>query len=615
MGFLNLHIKSYYDSGEDDILNEFYIPVLKESVEYRRLAGFFSSTSLAVAARGIRGLLENDGKMKLVAGAIFSKEDIEAIKEGIERPEDVIKRVAIKDFDSIENELIRNHVCALGWMVANNRLEIRVAIVRDENGIPLDVQSILERGLFHQKVGILIDNEDYMISFSGSINETAKAWLENIEEIKVFRSWIEAEYVYFKSDYEKFERYWNGKTTRIEILEVPEAVKKRLIQMAPSNIETLNLDWRPKNKKDKKIKLRDYQLQAIENWVNLIGRGYPSPNRWFRWCTDRLKIKPMTKYILEQVKENGEVIILLGIRKSESNVRAQTMDKYEIEDFKLRKHAKIPGAYIYAPIEDWEEDEVWNYLLKVPSPWGDDNRNLIRFYRKGDTEIQFIIDESAPPSGSSRFGCWVCTVVERDRALEGSIEEGETWLKPLLEFRNWLKKIRDNPKYRESIRKSDRKKKLIADTLGREFTPSEHRGHKVLGPFTFETRHKILRRLLNLQEMVAGKGISLISPEEIKAIETIWIYEGDNISSIADIFEASSEGINQNKILMSNDEWFKKIEEICNRHGISAQLIKKLLIVEKDFSLLSRRAGIYERLEKVIEEHMMGDIIIESKEN
>ena len=340
-------------------------------------------------------------------------------------------------------------------------------------------------------------------------------------------------------------------------------------------------------------------------WVNLIGRGYPSPNRWFRWCTDRLKIKPMTKYILEQVKENGEVIILLGIRKSESSVRAQTMDKYEIENSKLRKHAKIPGAYIYAPIEDWGENEVWNYLLKVPSPWGEDNRGLTRFYRKGDTEIQFIIDESAPPSGSSRFGCWVCTVVERDRALEGSIEEGETWLKPLLEFRNWLKKIRDDPRYRESIRKNDRKKKIIADTLGREFTPTEHRGHKVLGPFTFETRHEILRRLLKLQEIVADKGISLISPEEIKAIETIWIYEGDSISSVADVLETVPK--KNGKILMSNEEWFKKIEEICNKNEIPVQLIEKLIIVENDFSSLSRRTGIYERLEKVIEEYVMSE--------
>ena len=85
-------------------------------------------------------------------------------------------------------------------------------------------------------------------------------------------------------------------------------------------------------------------------WVNLIGRGYPAPNKWFRWCTDRLKIKPATKYILNQVKQSGEVIILLGIRKSEGGIRVQTMKKYEIPNFKLRRHTTIFGAYIYAPI-------------------------------------------------------------------------------------------------------------------------------------------------------------------------------------------------------------------------------------------------------------------------
>ena len=343
-------------------------------------------------------------------------------------------------------------------------------------------------------------------------------------------------------------------------------------------------------------------------WVNLIGRGYPSPNRWFRWCTDRLKIKPMTRYILEQVKENGEVVILLGIRKSESEVRVQTMDKYEIKDFKLRKHATLPGAYIYAPIEDWEESDVWEYLLKVPSPWGENNKDLARFYRKGDSEIQFIIDETSPPSGSSRFGCWVCTVVERDRALEGSIEEGETWLKPLLEFRNWLKEIRDNPDYREDTRKSEKKKKIRAEILGREFKPSEHRGHKVLGPFTFEARHEIFRRLIKLQEKVANRGITLISPEEIKAIETIWIYEGDNIASIVDVLRLPGENYVNVPLSNNDDSHSGKLKEICDKHEIPMQLIERLLIVEKDLSSLSRRTGIYGRLEKVIEEYVIKEI-------
>ena len=344
-------------------------------------------------------------------------------------------------------------------------------------------------------------------------------------------------------------------------------------------------------------------------WVNLIGRGYPSPNRWFRWCTDRLKIKPMTKYIKEQVKENGEVIILLGIRKSEGGTRAQAMKRYEIENFRLRKHTTIQGAYIYAPIEDWKENEVWAYLLNVPSPWGENNENLTRLYRKGDNEIQFIIDESSPPSGGSRFGCWVCTVVERDRVLEGSIEEGETWLSPLLEFRNWLKEIRDKPSFREEVRRSEKKKKIIADTLGRKFTPIQHRGHMVLGPFTFDTRHEILRRLIKLQEKVANMDISLISPEEIKAIETIWIYEGDNITSIADVLKSSaSDNFNANVSSSDNNGYLDELKRICNKHSVPLQLIERLLVVEKDLSSLSRRAGIYNRLERVIEEHVTNEM-------
>lgn len=342
-------------------------------------------------------------------------------------------------------------------------------------------------------------------------------------------------------------------------------------------------------------------------WVNLIGRGYPSPNRWFRWCTDRLKIIPMTKYITEQVKENGEVIILLGIRKSEGGTRTQTMKKYEIEDFRLRKHTTIQGAYIYAPLENWEESDVWLYLLEVPSPWRENNKNLAKFYRKSDDEIQFIVDKNSLPSGGSRFGCWVCTVVEKDRSLEGFIEEGESWLEPLLKFRNWLKEIRNERAYREDTRKNDKKKKIVAKRLGRKYIPPEHRGHKILGPFTFETRHEILRRLIKLQEQVAIREISLISPEEVKAIETIWIYEGDNISSIADVFKFPKMSDFTVCDYSARNSVFDldQLSTICNKNRIPARLIEQLLIVEKDLSHLSRRNGIYDRLEKIIEEHVI----------
>jgi DNA sulfur modification protein DndC len=207
----------------------------------------------------------------------------------------------------------------------------------------------------------------------------------------------------------------------------------------------------------------------------------------------------------------------------------------------------------------------------------------------------------------------VCTVVDRDRAIEGSIEEGETWLKPLLEFRDWLLMIRDDSRYRESTRKTERKKEVIAKRLGREYIAPEHRGHKILGPFTFEIRHEILRRLIRLQEQVISKGITLISPEEIKAIETIWIYEGDSISSVADVLDypemnrfTADSALKRNNIL-----GLEQLAEICNKNGIPARLIEQLLIVEKDLSHLSRRIGIYDRLEMVIEEYVLNQIAVE----
>lgn len=345
-------------------------------------------------------------------------------------------------------------------------------------------------------------------------------------------------------------------------------------------------------------------------WVNLIGRGYPSPNRWFRWCTDRLKIKPTTRYILNQVKSNGEVIIVLGARKSESDNRAHTMGKYEIPDFRLKKHTEMTGAYVYTPIEDLDLDQVWNYLLDEPSPWGDNNFELKSLYKKADKEIDFMLDKKAPPSGGSRFGCWVCTVVERDRSLEGLIEDGETWLGQLLEFRNWLKLIRDDPSFRENMRKRDLKKKALAGKMGEDFSQSEHRGYKTLGPFTFDARHEILRRLVKLQEKVADKNISIISPEEIKAIEMLWIYEGDSISSVSDIINFHESDLNSSNMIQAKVLGNEILQDLCAENGISQNLIEQLLLVEKDLSSLSRRNGIYDRLEHVIQENILNSEII-----
>jgi superfamily II DNA or RNA helicase len=307
MSFAELGIKSSYDSDDNDILNDFYNPILANSVEYCRLAGFFTSSALAVAARGIRGLLKNDGKMKLVAGAVLKKEDIEAIRLGIEKPEEAIKRAAINDIDSIEDEFVRNHVMALGWLIAKQKLEIRIAIVEDKNGIPLDAESILRHGIFHQKVGIFTDVDGRKISFSGSVNETARAWSENIEEFKVFREWVGAERDHFLSDYKKFNKYWNRESKRVKILDVPHAIKERLIQMAPEDIEKLDLEkgYPSVSKKKEKITLYKHQKEAIESWVENGMKGI------FEMATGTGKTYAALGCVRELFKEKGKLATVI----------------------------------------------------------------------------------------------------------------------------------------------------------------------------------------------------------------------------------------------------------------------------------------------------------------
>ena len=272
MSFRDLDIKKFYDSDSDDILNKFYIPVLAETVKYKRLAGFFSSTSLAIAAKGIVGLIGNRGKMELVCSARLSRDDVHAIMESTRNPSEVIEKYIIKDIESLEkleNEFILDHVKALGWMIANGLLEIKVAILKDKKEMPLDREQVVQAGIFHQKVGVLYDKDGNVISFSGSDNESASAWIKNIEEFKVFFSWDEGTKNYLKADCNKFEKFWNGDGSRVEVIDIPQAVKNKLLEITPDHIEGLEkklLHYAGQERK-KELKLWAHQTEAIDKWL------------------------------------------------------------------------------------------------------------------------------------------------------------------------------------------------------------------------------------------------------------------------------------------------------------------------------------------------------------
>ena len=263
MAFIDLNLKQYYDSDNDDILEEFYIPVLSHAIDYYRLAGFFSSSSLYVAARGIDKLIQNEGKMKLITGAVLSKIDVKAIEEGIENPEEVIERSALNALDSLEDGIMKNHVEALSWLIAKEKLEIKIALIKNENGKILDSEAYFKKGIFHLKVGVFKDKDGNRISFSGSVNESATAWQENIEELKVFREWVEAENIHFQGDLNKFNKYWDNRSNRANVFDMPSAIKEKLIKIAPKNLEKISF-YSEEQKKKNIIKPWPHQEEAIK---------------------------------------------------------------------------------------------------------------------------------------------------------------------------------------------------------------------------------------------------------------------------------------------------------------------------------------------------------------
>ncbi|MHC3129893.1 MAG: DEAD/DEAH box helicase family protein [Candidatus Bathyarchaeota archaeon] len=325
MNLRKLSLKKAYDSDVDNVLLDFYVPALSASSNYFRLSGFFSSTSLAVASKGITGLIKNNGQIRLVTGAKFSKEDIDAIKNAYEDPEELLQKNFFSELDNLENEFIRDHVRALGWMIANKKLKIKIAFVVDSLGLPLQYNKALAKGIFHQKVGILEDSEGNKISFSGSDNETGFGWKNNIEEFKVFRSWVETEKQYFITDLSKFEKFWNGEAKRTKIIDIPVAIKERLIEISPSDIEELKLD-RWITRRTCPITFRGYQEEAISNWLNNKKRGI------FEMATGTGKTITALGCLIEAMgSSEKEVIVIASPFIHLSNQWEETIDKFGIK--------------------------------------------------------------------------------------------------------------------------------------------------------------------------------------------------------------------------------------------------------------------------------------------
>jgi len=350
---------------------------------------------------------------------------------------------------------------------------------------------------------------------------------------------------------------------------------------------------------------------ADRYWVNLIGRGYPAPRTKFRWCTSRLKINPSNSFIKKVVSDNGEAILVLGTRKAESAARRASIERYEGESTRAllsrNGSSQLDRCWVYTPIVDWTNDDVWQYLMQVKNPWGHNNKSLLGMYQgaTADGECPLVVDTSTPSCGDSRFGCYVCTLVDQDKSMQAMIrnDQEKEWMLPLSDFRNRFLDIKDDRRHRDFRRMNG---SLMV-----------FHGQLVHGPYLQEYRAVLLRELLRAQREARElappdlRNIELISFEELEEIRRIWVAEKhefeDELPRI--YWEATGEDYPSGALEEScplQPEDVALLREVCREHGdlhgTQFRMLRELLHIEETYRHASRRVGLYERLERAIKD-------------
>ena len=339
-------------------------------------------------------------------------------------------------------------------------------------------------------------------------------------------------------------------------------------------------------------------------WANLLGKGNPAPTQNFRWCTERMKIDPVSEFIIDKVTRFGEVIVVLGARRDESASRAQVMARHKIEGSTLSRHSSLPGALTYMPIEDWTFDDVWMYLLGAPAPWGGDHFELFSLYKDSSAgECPLVIDTNTPSCGNSRFGCWTCTVVTKDRAMEGLIESGETWLQDLKDFRNQLYEStipKNKEKYRNFKRRTGKvqyARKAIDDDSNTEVKT-------IPGPYWMKQRQAWLKELLTIEKKLKDEGreITLIHPEELYAIRREWMFDpnepdwADTLPKIyREVYGTDLDWADQDAGAFTQTD-ADLLKDLEGKHAVPYELAMKLIELELSMDGLSRRKGLYKSM-------------------
>ena len=423
--------------------------------------------------------------------------------------------------------------------------------------------------------------------------------------------------------------YSGGKDSTAVVQLVWEALSELPVEQRKKTVHVISTDtlvespvvalWATRSLEKMQAKAEEEKLPIVPHrltpttsntfWVNLIGRGYPYPRRDFRWCTDRMKIDPSNRFIKGILDAESEAILVLGTRKAESATRKAVMEGYEKKRYRehLSPNGSFPNSYVFTPIENWSNDNVWQFLLQYPNPWGHSNKDLMSMYSgaSADGECPLVIDTSTPSCGNSRFGCWVCTMVTEDKSMAAMIQNDEekSWMLPMLDFRNEIAGDWETDRKRRDFRRKD----------GRL---TWHNNRLVHGPYTKETREHFLRRLLEVEKLVHEigpdeiKNVPLITNAELQMIRQIWLDEKHEFDdSLPRIYEEvtgkpySDQLISKNKYFGAEEAFL--LETVCNElyagEELMPELQRTLLDTEAKAAAISSKRNVILNFEKEIE--------------
>ena len=428
------------------------------------------------------------------------------------------------------------------------------------------IKSVIEK----LKKEFLTDTRPWVVTFSGGKDSTTVLQLVTEMLLELRMDNIETKKVYIVSsdtgvEMPVIEDYTTNKLTQID-----KFIKKEKLNME------VNL-------------LKPKVTESF--WTLLLGKGYPSPNQNFRWCTDRMKIKPATNFLKSLTDENESILMLLGVRSDESQARAQSIEKRDENHRGFSKHGDIANAFVYSPIKDWTNAEVWTYLSKYPAPWGKHHDMMVLYDKgSGEADCNIALNPEAATCGKTRFGCWVCTVVSKDKSMENMMRnKGDEWMGPLHHFRNKLEEYRYDHDKRQ---------------------PRRRNGQKSVGPFLLSVRKELLKELLKIEKTLIALGKmgtkKLISDEEIVQIQKEWLHDGDFFETAITMAHDVGRLINYESPKSFNGEERKFIESVCIDKDIPVKLIEDLMQKEHNYRHQIKRTKIFTEMESLVENFANG---------